>query len=212
MSDSTLLNSIFEKESELWLAASEKHPFLVGCADGTISKHQFDTWMAQDYLYVNSFQLFLKGVLVVAPTSDKMVLESGLNAVDKELEWFVLRAKERDLDLSAAPLPTTVTYRDFMSILANENYSVQVIALYLIERVYQKAWSVVLEKAGKDGIYSLYAQNWGNADFKSYVDMLEILASREMSTDNVNDAEIHNLFEKIMKLEVLFWDMAFESA
>ena len=105
-----------------------------------------------------------------------------------------------------------MTYKEFMSILANENYSLQVIALYLIERVYQKAWSVVLEKAGKDGLYSLYAQNWGNADFKSYVDMLEVLATREMSTDNVNDTEIHNLFEKIMKLEVLFWDMAFESA
>ena len=211
MAEITFLNSIFTKESELWLAASENHPFLVGCAEGTISKRQFDTWMVQDYLYVNSFQSFMEGVLHAAPPPDKEVLESGFCAVNMELKWFQERAAERSLELAAAPLPTTLTYKEFMLTLASQNYSLQVIALYLIERVYQRAWNVILEKSGSDGLYSLYAQNWGSVDFKSYVDMLEILADKEMSTNNVNNSEIYSLFEKIMKLEILFWDMAFES-
>ena len=98
-----------------------------------------------------------------------------------------------------------------MLILAKENYSFQVIALYLIERVYQSAWNLVLEKAGKDGLYSVYAQNWGNSDFKAYVDLLGVIADREMCTSNVEESEINDLFDKIMKLEIMFWDMAFES-
>ena len=207
----SFIPSIFEKEAELWKAASETHPFLVGCADGTVSKTQFDTWMVQDFLYVSSFQPFMSGVVTIAPEEDKEVLKSGLNAVNNELDWFQVSAKDRGLELSALPLPTTSKYKEFMLVLAEENYSLQVIALYLIERVYQSAWNIVLEKAGKDGIYSIYAQNWGNADYKAYVDLLGQIADREMQTNNVKEDEIYELFVKIMKIEILFWDMAFES-
>jgi hypothetical protein len=37
-----------------------------------------------------------------------------------------------------------------------------------------------IEKGGEDGLYSKFAQNWGNEGFKAYVDQLEVLAIRYM--------------------------------
>lgn len=207
----TFLESLFANQNELWLSASESHPFLTGCADSTISNEQFNTWLVQDYLYVNSFQPFLLGIIPLSPSvADTEILASGQIALENELAWFKDRAKERGLQLSASPLPTTATYKQFMETLSDHPYSIQIAILYLVERVYQRAWEVVLEKGGKDGLYRQFAQNWGNEGFKAYVDQLEVIAAREIKTQE-EEMHVIVLFEKIMKLEVMFWDMAFES-
>ena len=133
-------------------------------------------------------------------------------ALDNEIIWFQEKAMERGLELSVPPLSTTTAYKEFMITMSGKSYSYQSIALYLIERVYQKAWNNILEKAGEEGLYSIYAKNWGNADFKAYVDLLELIAEREAAAGTVSEDEISYLFDKIMKLEVMFWDMAYESS
>lgn len=203
------LTSLFSENNDLWLNASENHAFLRGCADGTVSTKQFDTWLVQDYMYVTSFHSFLDGIIKSAPVVDNEILNTGMVALNNELAWFRERAKERGLDLEIAALPTTVKYKEFMKTMAPKDYSTQLIALYLIERVYQKAWSVVLERGGKDGAYSLFALNWGNKEFGEYVDQLEIIAERENIENKVDPAFLQFLFKEIMSLEIMFWDMAY---
>ena len=205
------LSSLFAKNNDLWLDASENHAFLKGCANGTVSTKQFDTWLVQDYMYVTSFHNFLDGIIKSAPEVDTEILNTGMVALNNELTWFRERAKDRGLDLDVAALPTTIKYKEFMKTMAPTDYSTQIIALYLIERVYQKAWSVVLERGGKDGMYSLFAVNWGNKDFGLYVDQLETIAERESTGHKVDPAYLQTLFKEIMSLEIMFWDMAFEA-
>ena len=205
------LSSLFAENNDLWLDASENHAFLKGCANGTVSTKQFDTWLVQDYMYVTSFHNFLDGIIKSAPEVDNEILNAGMVALNNELTWFRERAKDRGLDLDVAALPTTIKYKDFMKTMAPADYSTQIIALYLIERVYQQAWSVVLERGGKDGMYSLFAVNWGNKEFGQYVDQLETIAERESTGNKVDPAYLQTLFKEIMSLEIMFWDMAFEA-
>jgi thiaminase len=146
----SFIESLFIDQKELWLSASEKHPFLTGCANSTVSNEQFNTWLAQDYLYVNSFQPFLLGIIPISPSSDTEILASGKIALENELAWFKERAVERGVELSVNPLPTTTVYKDLMATLSKYDYSLQIIILYLIERVYQRAWAVVLGKWNHD--------------------------------------------------------------
>lgn len=208
---SSVLRSLFSKNNDLWLQASENHTFLVGCADGTISTKQFNTWLVQDFIYVNSFHGFLESVMKSALTVDGDILKSGMVALNNELAWFKERGSERGLDLSATPLPTTLKYKEFMQSMSTSNYSTQIVALYLIERVYQRAWTLVLERGGNDGMYSQFAINWGNKDFGEYVDQLELVAEREAKENVIDATELDLLFREIMNLEVMFWDMAYES-
>lgn len=208
----TFIDSLFDNQKDLWLNASENHPFLIGCAQGTVSSKQFNTWLVQDYLYVNSFQPFLLGIIPLSPSvNDTEILASGQIALENELAWFIERAKDRNLELSATPLVTTAAYKEFMETLSGHTYSIQITILYLIERVYQRAWELVLKNGGKDGLYSQFAQNWGNEDFKAYVDQLEAIARREIEKHPEEEILVSAFFEKIMKLEVKFWDMAFEA-
>jgi formylaminopyrimidine deformylase / aminopyrimidine aminohydrolase len=207
----TVLRSLFSKNNDLWLQASENHTFLVGCANGTVSNEQFNTWLVQDFIYVNSFHGFLETIMKSALTVDDDILKSGMIALINELAWFKERGRERGLDLTAAALPTTLKYKEFLLSMSTSNYSTQIVALYLIERVYQRAWSLVLERGGNDGMYSQFAINWGNKDFGEYVDQLELIAEREAKGTVIDAAQLDLLFREIMNLEVMFWDMTYEA-
>lgn len=50
----------------------------------------------------------------------------------------------------------------------------------------------------------------GNSDFKQYVDDLDIMANKEMNEKEMED--ITALYDEIMKIEIQFWDMAYECA
>ena len=71
------IKSAFDDNAELWLDASENHAFLVGCANGTVSESQFNTWLVQDYMYVTSFHHFLSAIMQDAPVVDDEILKSG---------------------------------------------------------------------------------------------------------------------------------------
>lgn len=81
------------------LRRATAHRFLEGCADGTVTPAQFNTWLAQDAMYVVAFARFLGATLSVSEESHMPILLHGLAAIEKELEWFKAKAIERGLAL-----------------------------------------------------------------------------------------------------------------
>ena len=78
---------MFERHQSAWLSAFN-HAFLRECKHGTISKQQFDAWLAQDYLFVREFTRLAATLLTRAPYADFDVLLGGLVALRDELSWF----------------------------------------------------------------------------------------------------------------------------
>ena len=68
--------------------AALQHPFLQACSDGSIRPSQFNTWLEQDFNFVNAFARFAEKVRYVAPHKHARVYIDGFAALAEELTWF----------------------------------------------------------------------------------------------------------------------------
>lgn len=179
----------------LWDSAT-RHPFLDAVRDGTITDAAFDRWLVQDALFVADLLTFQARLLARAPRHAQAVICGGCAALVAELDWFEAQAARRGLDMTAAPLPTTLAYRDLLRRLDAEPYEAAVTALWVIERVYLLAWTSA--KSDSTPLRE-FVEHWSTPDFAVYVAGLGELAAPDDHRDLVAD---------VLKLEVQFWDMA----
>jgi len=78
---------LLQQESGMAKAALQ-HPFLQACSDGTIRPSQFNTWLEQDFNFVNAFAIFADKVRASAPHSHARAYLDGSAALSEELNWF----------------------------------------------------------------------------------------------------------------------------
>ncbi|GMH43660.1 hypothetical protein BSKO_11582 [Bryopsis sp. KO-2023] len=202
----TSCSELLERHREIWNDATE-HPFLAGCKDGSVKANQFDTWLVQDYLFVLQFTKFVEGLASLAPKDHAEAISGGVAALHDELSWFQAKASERRLSLDASPLETTLQYQKFLADLSAQPYPVQAVGFWAIELVYNQAWGF---QASKE--YEEFAERWGNADFGKYVKLLEAQADSALKKASQEEKiEADRVFVDIAKLEVKFWNMAFET-
>lgn len=202
--------SLIQAYPQVWQDATI-HPFLAACKSGSIQPQQFNTWLVQDYLFVNEFTRLVAGVLTVAPAHHFDVLLSGMAALKDELEWFRAKASERNLNLSSPAQSTCVEYWRFMNGLAASPYAVQATALWAIELAYNQGWQL---PGSMPTPYAEFADRWGNSGFTEYVRQLEQQADEGLarSPDDLQ-LQVHarDAFLAVARLEQGFWQMAFNS-
>jgi formylaminopyrimidine deformylase / aminopyrimidine aminohydrolase len=179
----------------LWTAAV-RHPFLDAVRDGTISDAAFDRWLVQDALFVDDLVTFQARLLARAPRSAQSVLAGGCVALVAELDWFDVKAADRGVDLNQPALPGTLAYRRFLHRLDDVPYAAAVTALWALERVYLLAWTSARSERSP---FVEFVDHWTVPDFANYVDALGDLAT---------PGEHGDLIEKVLTLEVGFWEMA----
>ncbi len=184
---------------ELWAAAT-RSPFLDGVRDGTLPSGALDAWLTQDALFVADLLVFQARLVARAPRTDQPLLAGGVVAVVDELAWFDRLAARRSLDLSSAPLPATLAYRDLLVRLDAAPYPDALAALWVIERVYHDAWTSALPAAPAHGEL---VEHWTTPAFAAYVAGLEQLASAPADTA---------LLYEVLAQEAAFWDAALGAA
>jgi thiaminase len=179
-----------------WRQAT-RHPFLDAVRDGTIDTSTFHRWLAQDAVFVADLLSFQARLLARSPRRAQPALASGCVALVDELQWFEDQAAERGIDMGRPPAPATLTYRELLERLDSEPYDAAVTGLWVIERVYQLAWTTAL---GGSARYTEFVEHWTNPGFAEYVGQLGELAEPEAHPDLVGD---------VLAQEIAFWDMAF---
>jgi thiaminase/transcriptional activator TenA len=184
---------------DLWTAAT-RHPFLDAVRDGTVTNGAFDRWLRQDALFVADLLTFQSRLLGRAPRAAQGVLVGGCAALVAELDWFSEQAARRGIDLDVPPLPTTLAYRDLLRRLDDEPYPAAVTALWVLERVYLLGWTSAAPAAAP---LDEFVEHWTTPDFASYVEGLGRLARAD---------EHQSLIDEVLRLEVEFWNMAWENA
>jgi len=200
---------MLDENPGLW-AEAVSHPFLDQCADGSIRPSQFNTWLVQDYLFVIDFTRLLARTLAAAPVAHFGVLLGGLQAIDDELEWFRVKAGERELNLDAARHPACETYCGLMDQWSRGPYAVRATALWTIERAYNQGW----QEAGRmTPPYHEFAERWGNAAFSEYVTELERQADQALAEapESVR-REAAEVFREVARQEKAFWQMAYSGS
>ncbi|MDJ0717056.1 MAG: TenA family transcriptional regulator [Prochloraceae cyanobacterium] len=198
-------SQLLEKHSQAWLAATV-HPFLEQCKSGTIQQKQFNTWLVQDYLFVVEFTRFVARVLTNAPTHHFDVILGGLGALKDELNWFKVKARERQLTLETNLQDACSQYCKYLEILADMPYAVQITALWAIELAYNQGWQL---PGDMPETYAEFADRWGNQNFTEYVKLLEQLADEAMSSASQTvQTQTESVFLEITRKERDFWEMA----
>lgn len=189
-----------------WQAATV-HSFLQQCQQGTIAAEQFNTWLVQDYLFVQEFTRMAARLIAIAPADHLDTLLGGMVAIKDELLWFQAKAAERSLDLSTLPQPTCRSYCQFMRSLSTQSYAVQATAFWAIELAYNQGWQV---HSPMPTPYTEFADRWGNPGFTDYVKVLEQQADSALaSATEAEQQESAKIFLDIAQLEKDFWQMAF---
>lgn len=94
-------DQMFRKHETAWLSAYNNN-FLRERKGGTISKERFDTWLVQDYLFVQEFTTLAAALLTNAPYTDFDVLLGGLEALRSELSWFQVQSDSKTVVQLAA--------------------------------------------------------------------------------------------------------------
>ena len=198
---------LLERHPGAWRGAS-RHPLLDAVREGTLAPEAFETWLAQDYLFVADLLAFQSRLLARAPRSDQAVLAGGLAAVEGELRWFEEKAGESGIKLEAPRHPTTAAYRDFLIALEHESYTAGITALWALERAYLEAWR---SAAPGHPDYWEFVEHWTAPEFADHVAGLEKAANSALdSGGEVERAEA--AFFEVAQLERDFWEMAFSAS
>jgi len=192
---------LVQRHADRWEAAT-RHPFLAGVRDGALPVAAFDTWLAQDALFVADLLAFQARLLARAPRPAQAVLAAGAVALVEELDWFEGLAAGRGLDLGAPALSATRDYAALLSQLDAAPYADAVGGLWVIERVYLDAWSSALP--GSDGFAEL-VEHWTTPGFASYVTALQGLSEQAGPPDEA-------LVVQVLDQEAAFWQMALDAA
>jgi thiaminase len=183
-----------------WQRAT-RHPFLSAVRDGSLPESAFDTWLAQDYLFVGDLLRFQGRLLARAPRSAQAVLAAGVVALVDELAWFEQHADARRIDYAAAPGPATQAYGRLLEHLDDAEFPVALAMLWTLERAYLDSWSFAAPGAGT---YRDFVAHWTTPEFAAYVSALEAAVDDACSPGATLDA----LFIEVVEAEVQFWDMA----
>ncbi|CAF2897280.1 unnamed protein product [Rotaria sp. Silwood2] len=187
--------------------ASSEHRFIQLVSTCEITQEQFNTWLAQDYLFVNFYIRFRSHVLVYAPRQDFKFLIKGLSAIEEELSWFENKLKEKNISINdIKPLSTNLNYQHWLNKLMHtqKSYLSLITAFYAMELCYYKAW-----KSVKNHDYQEFVNRWGSEEFGQFIEQLRIIVDVASITASDNDKqEARHLWDDIMRFEVDFWNMA----
>ncbi|NBD32477.1 MAG: TenA family transcriptional regulator [Cyanobacteria bacterium] len=201
-------HQLIERHADSWKQATI-HPFLQACQSGEIQPKQFNTWLIQDYLFVIEFTRLLAKTLGNAPAEHFDVLLGGLSAIKDELNWFQVKAKERNLNLTVEKQQTCQAYCEYMQKVGEMSYPVQATVIWAIELAYNQAWQ---QPGAMVPPYNEFAERWGNTGFTEYVKQLEKQANQALAeVDQETSKYLESAFVKIASLEKDFWQMAYNN-
>ncbi|KAL4283972.1 hypothetical protein GQ457_16G030590 [Hibiscus cannabinus] len=209
----------WRRKHRLLHAGATRHPFIRGIRDGNIDISAFKTWLGQDYMFVRAFVPFVASVLTKAwkgsndSDNDVEVILGGMAALNDEISWFKREASKWGVQLSnIAPQKANQEYCRFLESLTSPEveYTVAIVAFWVIETVYQESFAHCLEDGSKTPPeLKETCQRWGNEGFGEYCNSLGKIVDRQLekaSDDVISKAEA--TFLQVLEYEVDFWNMS----
>ncbi len=193
---------LIEGNAELWHAATH-HAFLDEVREGTLAPAAFARWLSQDYHFAVALTRTEARALACAPREDLELLVGGIQAMVAELDWFESKASERAIDLDLPLHRAARAYIDYLCALADEPYSVQLTALWALERAYLEGWRTARPGAPA---FREFVERWTSDAFATYVGALEAAANRAIGRGGNAEREA---FRWVAKYEKDFWEMAY---
>lgn len=198
---------------ELWsantdLAASAlRHPFVQGLSDGTLPAERFAGYVAQDAFFLQAFARAY--ALCVAHSPDRTALDAFadlLAGVREELRLHDAYAARWGIDLATTePVAATSGYTDFLLAQAGlGNLGTTCAAMTPCMRLYAHLGQSLTGQAAET--YAEWATTYADPAFEALAATLERLVDRYAA----DTAEVRSAYRRAMRLELAFFDAAWE--
>jgi thiaminase/transcriptional activator TenA len=202
-------HKLLESCADTW-AKAIGHPFVQQVADGSLPAASFHIWIQQDKRFVEGLTRFVAELIAIAPNDDVSGLESGLAALDPELELFRDYAEREGIRLDVVALPACDDYVEFLHACADDGYTHGLTAYYACERAYLDAWATVRDSSGLHAPYADWIANWTSEPFRVYVSWLgSRLDEQALGRSDPIDDDLREIFRRAVGFEIAFWDACF---
>jgi thiaminase/transcriptional activator TenA len=217
----TVTAQLKDKYSSLWSAAVD-HVFITELGEGTLSRERFARYFVQDYIFINDL-VKMAGIAVAKAPDNQTArpVEEFLNAILGAEDALFIDAFETlgvsdDEYRGAEALPTTAAFGNFLVRLAYEGSFREICTAMLATEGVYLAWGDRLRAEGADPAASgsdpgRFYQGW--IDLHTEEALGPIVGFLESVIDRAEPVEIPRLeaiFERALRYEVAFWDMAYE--
>lgn len=205
----TTVRALAERDADRWRAAT-RHPFLDGAADGSLPAAAFDTWLAQDRLFVEDLARAWARLFARAPAGDLPLLADGIAAFVAEVAWLEEVGAARERGLPDEPLAVTAAYGAHLQRAAEAPLAVALAVMWAVEAAYLSAW-----RSARPGApaFRTFVEHWSDDGFAAFVTRLEAAADRALAAappDQV--AATADAVAQTLGHEAAFWAMAWSGA
>jgi thiaminase/transcriptional activator TenA len=203
---------LLERHDGLWNRMLE-HPFLLEARDGEIDDETFNTWLRQDYVFVEAAIPFVGQLISRAPNQElRRALGEVPPALEDELDLFEERAEALGVSVDdVEPGLTNHAYVQFLQAAAyRESFAAAFTVYWAAEKAYHESWKVVQPGIDDDHPWAPFVDNWAGEEFGQLVTFLE--GQTEALAEGASDTEfdrMSRMFEQTIKYEIAFWEMAY---
>jgi thiaminase len=205
-------DALLLENADLFKAATE-HRFLKQVADGTITKDQFQRWLAQDHFWVREFEQALAILASRAPRQMRRAFFEALLNLHSELELFEETAAGAGVDFAKGKMSQICNaYGSFLlSSSVVRTFEEGLVAVYASEVTYLEAWSYVKRNQTKPSPWQEFVELWTGEGFRTWVESTGgmVDASAEAASPAVRSL-MQRSFELALRYELRFWESAFE--
>lgn len=196
-------------------AAIEKHPFLTGLTDGSLSRERFGFYITQDALYLREFARVLVALASTAP--DDAVAMLGRHATGAiEVEQALHEGIVRDLGMhpeqvrAAELAPSCRAYTDFLHAAARGRPFHEGLAAVLpCYWIYQRVGQTLLPRSSPEPLYARWIATYGGAEYDKLVaEVLDLTDRLAPALAPDQRTAMTARFVLGSRYEWMFWDAA----
>jgi thiaminase/transcriptional activator TenA len=194
-----------------------QHPFLTGLVDGSLDRHAFAFFVAQDMHYLREYSRALAVVGAKAPThaDTAMFARHAVGAVEVELRLHAILLPALGLDsadIAAVRVgPTTLSYTSYLLATAYAGSFVEGLAAVLpCYWIYARVGTALAERGSPQPEYQRWIDTYAGEEFWAIVNEVLDLMDRvgpDLSLSELTQARQH--LAVAARYEWMFWDAAY---
>ena len=213
MNNSAFTDTLLDRHAGLWQRMLD-HPFLQAAHNGELDDDTFNTWLRQDYLFVEAAIPFVGSLIASAPDPKlRSALAPIPTALEKELDLFRERAAALGVSVDDVE-PGFVNHAYVQFLLASgdrEDFPAAFTVYWAAEKAYHESWKVVDPAIDQGHPWRPFVENWAGEEFAGLVHFLEGEVNRlAEEAGEATRRRMEQMFEMTTRYEIAFWQMAWD--
>ncbi len=217
MENNSIVERMLDATKDIW-DAYNKHPFVMGIQDGTLSREIFRYYIIQDYLYLEEYaKTFAVGVAKTRNHKIANLFAKYITVMNGELDVHQgylarLGVKQEDIEATSRSLDN-LSYTSYMLRVAYEEGDVEILTAILACAYSYEVIAQNIVKNNPAAVEDEFYGSWvrGYASDRYAEENVELLDAMETMSREYTEEKIKHLIDIFVvcsRYELAFWEMS----